>query len=500
MRRLGTALVLLAACVAGLSLTGASSEGEKTYRVDALFYNAAHLIPGQLVKIAGAEVGEVEDVKLTHDRRARVQMKIDERFGPFRADAKCRIRPQSLIGEKFVQCDPGSSRAPELRESGDEAPTVPLKRNEVPVDLDLVFASLRMPYRQRLSLIVNELGTGLAGRPEELNDAIRLANPALGQTRRVLEIVDADRARLARLIDASDEVIGELAERRGEVQGFIGRAGEVGEEVASRRGDLDLALRELPPMLAELEPTARDLETLATQARPVLSDLRAAAPGLRALAADFGPLNDAARPALVKLADMSKTGRRAVRAATPVAELLRPVARRLPPVTGHLTLLLESLRDNGAIEGILGYAYNGAISTARFDRYSHILPTYQIGVTCNAPAERPAPGCDAHFAGSAENPGRTNDRRRRNGLRPSERLRLQNGASRLQNGLRPSERLRLQNGLRPSEAEAKRSEGAEPRSEGPQGRSEGPEARSPGPTPPPPQPPVNQLLDFLLGP
>ena len=51
-----------------VSLTGAEEEGERTYRVDALFYNAANLIPGQIVKIAGAEVGEVEDVVLTKDR------------------------------------------------------------------------------------------------------------------------------------------------------------------------------------------------------------------------------------------------------------------------------------------------------------------------------------------------------------------------------------------------------------------------------------------------
>ena len=74
---------------------------------------------------------------------------------------------------------PGHGARRPLRAEGDEAPTVPLRRNEVPVDLDLVFASMRMPYRQRLSLIVNELGTGLAGRPRELNDAIRQANPAL---------------------------------------------------------------------------------------------------------------------------------------------------------------------------------------------------------------------------------------------------------------------------------------------------------------------------------
>jgi virulence factor Mce-like protein len=235
-RRVLVVGLLLVACAAAVVLTGQGGEGDRTYRVDALFYNAANLIPGQQVRIAGAEVGEVEDVKLTKDRRARVQMKIDERFGPFRADAKCRIRPQSLIGEKLVQCDPGSSKAPALEEKDGQAATVPVNRNEVPVDLDLVFASLRMPYHQRLSLIVNELGIGLAGRPKELNDAIRLANPALARTRNVLQIVDEDRAELGRLIDASDEVIAELARRRGQVQSFIDRAGVVSDEVASRRG------------------------------------------------------------------------------------------------------------------------------------------------------------------------------------------------------------------------------------------------------------------------
>ena len=480
MRRLAAFLFLVGACAGALVLTGASEEQPKTYRVDALFYNAAHLIPGQLVKVAGAEVGEVEDVKLTSDRRARVQMKIDERFAPFRADAKCRIRPQSLIGEKFVQCDPGSSKADELVGRDGQAPTVALKRNEVPVDLDLVFASLRMPYRQRLALVVNELGTGLAGRPQELNDAIRLANPALGRTRKVLGIVDRDRERLGRLIDASDEVIGELARRRGQVQGFIDRAGVVGEEVASRRGDLDLALRDLPPMLAELEPTATELETLASQARPVLSDLRAASPGLRALAADFGPLNDAARPALVRLADMSKTGRRAVRAARPVARDLRPVARRLPAVVDLLTGLAVSLRDRGAIEGILGYAYYGALSTARFDRYSHILPSYQIGLTCNVPATEPAPGCDAHFAGSRTNPGDTNDRRRRG------------------RGTGDGGRERPQGGTPRRDTDGRRGPGGSPVTRPPLPVT--PEAPTPPAPTPPSAPPLDQLLDFLLGP
>jgi ABC-type transporter Mla subunit MlaD len=466
MRRLAAVVGVLVAGAAGVALTGArGSGGGGDYRVDALFYNAAQLIPGQQVRIAGAVVGSVDAVELTPDRRARVRMTIDPRFGPFHADALCRIRPQSLIGERFVECEPGTPRAPELRADGGRAPTVPLGRNESPVDLDLVLAALRLPYRERLSLIVNELGTGLAGRPRELDQAIRLANPALAQTRRVLSILDADRARLGRLVDATDTVIAEVAGRRGQVQGFIDRAAQTADAVASRRGDLDLALRRLPPMLAELEPTARSLEALAGQARPVLSDLRVATPGIRALASDLGPLNAAARPALVRLADMAVTGRRAVRAATPVAALLAPVARRLPPVVATTRALLDSMRSQGVVEGLQGFVYFASLATARFDRYSHILPSYQIAGACQQPASAPVAGCSARIARGASGRGR----------------RVGSGQSAVGRG---GQGAVGRPGARPPGA---------------------PAAAAPGPTPPPAAPsvpaaPAQQLLDFLLAP
>ena len=36
----------------------------------------------------------------------------DDGFKDFREDASCIIRPQSLIGEKFVDCTPTQPRAP----------------------------------------------------------------------------------------------------------------------------------------------------------------------------------------------------------------------------------------------------------------------------------------------------------------------------------------------------------------------------------------------------
>src|SRR5207247_124926 len=204
---------------------------------DAIFDNADYLIAGQDVKIAGARVGQVEKVGLTRRRRARVEMRIDPGFAPFRANAECRIRPQSLIGEKFVECEPGDPSSGPLGRNGGGAPTVPVTHTHSPVDLDLVFTALRLPLRQRLSIVVNELGAGLAGRPHELSAAIRRANPALEEANRTLAILDSERHTLGRLIDASDRVIGELAARRGDVAAFIQHAASVARTTASRRGD-----------------------------------------------------------------------------------------------------------------------------------------------------------------------------------------------------------------------------------------------------------------------
>ena len=381
---------------AALATLGAGGS-DPTYRVDAVFDSTANLIPGQDVKIAGARVGQVSGIHLTEERKARVEMDVEEGFAPFRADAECTIRPQSLIGEKFVQCHPGTLDSQPLAEGEGGAPTVPLENTHSPVDLDLVFAALREPYAQRLAIVLNELGTGVAGRAEDMNAAIRRANPALQEINDVLRILDRDRAELGRLVEQSDRVIAELARRRGSVTSFIERSDRVAREVAGRREELGQVIERLPPLLDELEPTTDRLAALAADATPTLRDLRRAAPGAEALLADFDPVADAARPALKRLGEMSEVGRRAVRSAKPVAARLKPVAEILPSVTDLATGLVESMRENGVVEGIQLYMFYGAGAQARFDQFSHILPSYQIAGPCQQYAREPNPDCDAHF-------------------------------------------------------------------------------------------------------
>ena len=63
-------------------------------------------------------------------------------------------------------------------------------------------------------MILDELGTGLAARGSDLNAVIHRANPALGNTDKVLKILASRTARLAKLATDSDAVLGPLAQQR----------------------------------------------------------------------------------------------------------------------------------------------------------------------------------------------------------------------------------------------------------------------------------------------
>src|SRR5204862_845166 len=122
--------------------------------VDALFQNAAGLVGGEDVKVAGVRAGIVSSVELTDSRLALVKMQVDSPFAPFRADARCEVRSQSLIGERFIQCDPGTPAAGALpTPAGADTPTVPVAQDSAPIDLDLVFDVFRQSYRERLAII-----------------------------------------------------------------------------------------------------------------------------------------------------------------------------------------------------------------------------------------------------------------------------------------------------------------------------------------------------------
>src|SRR3954453_23458360 len=201
-----TAILVAAGALAVAAMGAGGSDG--TYKVRAIFDNAGFVIPGEDVKVAGVKVGSIDALDVTKDNKAAVVLKItDPGYQDFRQDAGCIVRPQGLIGERFVECtltqkrSSGASPPPPLKQIADGPGKgqylLPVERNAKAVDLDLIGDIMPEPERQRLSLILNELGTGVAGRGSALNDVIRRADPALKEVDNLLKVTGSQNRQLA---------------------------------------------------------------------------------------------------------------------------------------------------------------------------------------------------------------------------------------------------------------------------------------------------------------
>jgi ABC-type transporter Mla subunit MlaD len=407
MRRvLGIALVLCASAVVLVLATGASSGGGSGYKVRAMFNNAFSVIPGEDVKIAGVKVGKIESLDVTKDQKAAVVLSIDlPGFGDWRKDATCTIRPQSLIGEKFVECTPtqprpaGAQLPPLLPEDPDHKGQhlIPASQTSRPIDIDLLNNILRLPYRQRLSIILNELGTGLAGRGGDLNQVIRNADPALKETDKVLKLLASENKVLRDLARDSDISLAPLARERAKVADFVDKAGNVAQATAEKRVQFEQNIQKLPAFLRQLKPTMVRLGALSDEMSPVLEDLGAQAPAISRFVMALGPFSKSATPSLVSLGDASVVGRTALVKAKPIVQDLKTFGTEIKPLSTNLSSLLTSFRDTGGIERLMDYLFYQVAAINGFDSYGHYLRAQLLVNLCSTYAIQNDPSCSANF-------------------------------------------------------------------------------------------------------
>jgi len=399
-RRLLASSVLLAAVVALVALlAGPSAQGSGDYHFDVIFDDARGLIGGQLVKIAGAKAGQITDVKVTPDFKARVSGSIEGRFAPFKSNATCTIRPEGLIAENYIDCDPGSSTTP-LTSQGGFPPTVPVTNTTEPVSLLNLFNMFNLPTRQRFMVIIDELGIGTAGEGADFNDILRRANPALGLADKVIGILNRQRNQLASLIDSTNTIAAEAATHTGALQSFLDQAATLTSTTSAHAGNLSTAINRLPGLLAAAQPSLAELDTFAKNATPLVQQLHASAPTLNKVAADLKPFAAAARPGLAKLSAALTKAIPAIKDATPLIKTLNTYLKSALPSTKLMGKLFMNLQQTGFPESLMGVFYYVTAATARYDSIGHMLGAHIMspnGGACTTYATTPVAGCNAHY-------------------------------------------------------------------------------------------------------
>jgi virulence factor Mce-like protein len=388
MRRVIASALVLIAAAAFLIVAGGASSGstnpDGTYTIE--LDNAFGLVTGADFKVAGVRAGSIKSIDLDQKTlHALVKVQVTQPgFGQFHQDATCDSRPQSLIGEYFVECSPGNS-GPVLKAGS----VIPVTQTSTTIAPDLLNDIMRMPVRQRFTLIINELGAGVAGRSGDLQAALRRAVPALTETDNLLKLLADDSGTLQSLTVNSDSVVTALANNSAQVQRFIVEANSAATHTANQDVALRATFQLLPGFLEQLQPAMKDLGQAAVANTPVLQNLNSASGNLAALLTDLVPFANSSRIALKSLGQAAVTGTQAVTAAGPTVAHLNTFAATTPELSQNLAIVLHDLNDRSravetdprspggkgytGLEALLQYVFNQAMAINGFSQFGHLL-------------------------------------------------------------------------------------------------------------------------------
>src|SRR3954470_18512587 len=113
MRRRRAGGLVRGGCVLAFVLAGAKSTTPKGLKFKIQFNNAFGLAEGGDLKIAGVTAGKTKKFDITKGPRPKAVVDAEitkPGMVDLRADANCDIRPQSFIGEYYVDCNPGAAK------------------------------------------------------------------------------------------------------------------------------------------------------------------------------------------------------------------------------------------------------------------------------------------------------------------------------------------------------------------------------------------------------
>lgn len=287
---LGAVLIAVAAVVVVLLRPGSDS-----YEVKARFQNAAQLVKGNLVQVAGAPIGEVTAIELTDDGQADITLSIaDDRYQPLREGTEAIIRQASLSGvaNRYVDLMLPGGDPPKL----DDGALILQKDTTTAVDLDQLFNTFNEGTRQSLTRLVRGFGTSYGGRGAQASRGFAYLNPSLAATSRLFEELNRDSPLLRDFVVNSSRLVTTIASRKEDLAGLIDHLATTTTAIGRQKDSLADAIGTFPSFMrranttfVNLRATLDDLTVLVDETKPVAKKLRPFVRALRPLAIDARP-------------------------------------------------------------------------------------------------------------------------------------------------------------------------------------------------------------------
>jgi phospholipid/cholesterol/gamma-HCH transport system substrate-binding protein len=339
-----------------------------TYDLTARVPNANAIVKGNEVRIGGARVGtvrEVRPVQLENGQvAAELELRLDKSAEPVPVDSTVIIRPKSPLGLKYLQIVTGGSA--DGFEAGD---TIPLSAaRPEPVDIDQFFGIFDEPTRNAIKRNLSGFGNALAGRGPQLNNAFGALRRLAEEGQPILRTLVAPSTNFGgfwRALEALSATVAPVAETQASMFVALNRTFAafarvsrpfIQETIVKGPPFLDAAIEDLPALRPFLRSSERVFTALQPGARALAATsptinaaLRAGIPVLNASPAFNAQLNPTAE-ALLDFQEESGVIN-GLELLTEVNKALEPGIRFIAPaqtVCNYLTLAFQNFASLGS--------------------------------------------------------------------------------------------------------------------------------------------------------
>lgn len=321
----------------------------ESYRtVRAQFADVKGIFPGgHQVRIHGVKVGIISKSELV-DGKPVLTLKIEKKWGPVYKNARLRIRPVTPLDDLYVNItDRGTPSAGEATTkdviAGDQTVS--------PVDISRVLDTFGANTRERMTILLSELGKGLGDNGgQKLDEAFAQLAPFLHVAEDTTRVIAQRQVAVKRIISNFGQLSSVLAQRDTDLNRFVVQGNQTLGELAVNDKPLANTLTSLADLVPVLRTSFATVEGLSNHLDPALVSLKPVAKNLKSGLTSLEEFGNDAVPALKALRPATRDLRTAVNTLPATSKSLskaflqlRFQAPQLDRITAQLVPCMDTL-------------------------------------------------------------------------------------------------------------------------------------------------------------
>lgn len=233
---------------------------------------------GAIVRVAGAEAGEVEEIRVPRHPNEKFRLKLrvlEDVRGLIRTDSVASIQTDGLVGNKFIQIEAGTDAAPQAPD-GATIPGTDLydfgdlvkQASETLTGLDEVVVEVRAALTTALDSLTNTMGNvdrTIAGLDRELNDLLARGDRVVNDIGIVVRDLRAGKGTAGKFLNDT-EIYDRANAILKEAQAVVAKVNDAADQAKQLVGDMRTNTGPVQGAVTELRQTV-------SHAREAMSDL-----------------------------------------------------------------------------------------------------------------------------------------------------------------------------------------------------------------------------------